>query len=367
VLREWIADGTLTPGSELPAERLLAERLDVPRTTVNRAVTELMEEGLVRHNGGYSRLIAGKARVGLAADTVLILAPPIERSDLPPLGGSDQATLGALQHARTYGWHGLVVDTRSVSLENIGNLVDRPWRGLIVGPILLGSRIALEPMLSVLDRFRGAGVPVVGLDDELHPYGYDVVVPDHEAGAYELTKRLLAEGCRRPAQQVAASDERPWTLARRQGYRRAMAEAGIAEPAPVIAPNLAPIDGEGAAAFEAQARQQIGFLIDRFGPTASERPDALLALNDGFALILAHALRLLGCDPERDLRLVGYDALTEALPDAPYETFRPYLTVDRDVYGCGVELVRLLRERLRDGPEAPAKRILVPPRIISHG
>lgn len=360
LLREWIADGTLAAGSELPSERSLADRLDVPRTTVNRALSELMDEGLIRHEGGYTRTIAGKPRLGFAADTLLILAPPIDIATPGPNGGNDQATLGALAQARVMGLHGMVVDTRQLSLDEFAALAERPWRGVVVGPILLGSRIPIEPFLGALERYRAAGIPVVGLDDDLFTYGYDVVSPDHEAGAYAVTQRLLAAGVKQPIFHDLGTPQPPWLKARYAGFVRALNEAGVDVPQDLIVPEISSLDDDH---FTLAARHYVGFLIERFGSTIEHRPDAIVAINDHFALRLAHSVRLLGLDPERDLKIVGFDANADGIEDSQYEHFRPWCSVDRDMYACGMALTRLIRERQRLGP-GEAKRILLPPRLV---
>lgn len=358
ILREWIADGTLAPGTELPSERSLADRLEVPRTTVNRAITDLMEEGLIRHEGGYTRTVAGqRPRTGWAADTVLILAPPIERAEPTPAGGNDQATLGALNQCRSHGWHGLVIDTRRISMEELANLGEAGFRGLAVGPILIGSRIPRDAMIESLQRFRQAGIPVVTLDVDLRDAGFDLVLSDQEEGAYLLTRRLITEGSRRILFHHFLGEQPSWLQARRRGYQRAMDEAGVE-----ILPDLGIPDLPGDLEPLAQARSYVGFLIEHFRD--QPRPDALLAINDHFAVILSAALRLMGIDPVAGLRLCGYDGNAAAIHPAGLDPFIPWASVDRDMYGCGRALIRVIRERLRD-PKAAPQRVCIPPCLLA--
>lgn len=358
VLREWIADGTLAPGSELPSERSLADRLDLPRTTVNRAISDLMEEGLIRHEGGYTRTVTGQVpRTGWAAETVLILAPPIERGEPTPLGGNDQATLGALNQCRAHGWHGLVIDTRHISLEELTRLSAAGFRGVAVGPILIGSRIPRDAMVDCLQTFRTAGIPVATLDVDLRDAGFDLVMSDQEEGAYQLTRRLIAEGSRRILFQYFLGDPPAWLQARRRGYQRAIDEAGLE-----ALPDLATPDLPGELEPLAQARSYVGFLIEHVGDRA--RPDALLAINDHFAVILAAAFRLMGIDPVEGIRLCGYDGNAATVHFAGLDAFTPWASVDRDMYGCGRALARVIRERLRS-PQAEPQRVCVPPRLLS--
>jgi GntR family transcriptional regulator len=51
-LAEQINDGTLAPGAQLPSERSLCERFGVSRVTARRALTALVEDGLVVSSPG---------------------------------------------------------------------------------------------------------------------------------------------------------------------------------------------------------------------------------------------------------------------------------------------------------------------------
>ncbi|WP_433799974.1 GntR family transcriptional regulator [Actinomycetospora sp. CA-084318] len=62
-LQQMIADGELPPGGRLPNEAELATRLRVTRPTVRRAVSHLVEQGvLVRRRGAGVRVVAPSVR-----------------------------------------------------------------------------------------------------------------------------------------------------------------------------------------------------------------------------------------------------------------------------------------------------------------
>lgn len=62
-LQQMIADGDLAPGARLPNEAELAARLRVSRPTVRRAVSHLVEQGvLVRRRGAGVRVVAPSVR-----------------------------------------------------------------------------------------------------------------------------------------------------------------------------------------------------------------------------------------------------------------------------------------------------------------
>ena len=65
-VREGIRTGAWAPGARIPSESELVERLGVSRMTVNRALRELAQEGLLRREAGVGSFVAErKAESGL--------------------------------------------------------------------------------------------------------------------------------------------------------------------------------------------------------------------------------------------------------------------------------------------------------------
>ncbi len=354
-LREWIADGTLALGSELPSERDLAERLDLPRPTVNRALAELMEEGLIRQGQGRSRFVAAAPSAGIVGQTVVLLAPPLGDDHQPQsTGGIDWIVTGAQAAVRAHGWHCLTIEIRSLPTTELMALAGGGYLGLLLGPVGIGSRSEPEEFVPVIAAFQAAGIPVVAFGDEA-PGLLDRVVPDHRRGARALVATLVAAGHRR-LWQVAerGAGVLPWWVERRAGYEEGMRDAGL-EPLPVI--ELPPAFDEGD--FAERALAMVGHLLPAIGPTAHQPADVLLALNDHHALLLARACRLLG----RTVPIAGYDAMVADLKDLAEEPGGPQWTVDPCWWDCGRALVQVLAARRRLGPDAPLQRQLVTPRV----
>lgn len=58
-IRDAITDGRLQPGDQLPAERDLAHRADVSRVTIRKAVSELVQAGLIEQRRGAGSFVKG--------------------------------------------------------------------------------------------------------------------------------------------------------------------------------------------------------------------------------------------------------------------------------------------------------------------
>ncbi len=61
VLRRWIDSSNLSPGHRLPSERVLAKELGLKHNAINRAMSRLLGEGVVRRDG-YKLFYAGAVK-----------------------------------------------------------------------------------------------------------------------------------------------------------------------------------------------------------------------------------------------------------------------------------------------------------------
>lgn len=216
----------------------------------------------------------------------------------------------------------------------------------------------------ILQRFRGHGVdgvvlcPAVGtapgLPGRIGGWGMGLVQalrevgpPTDYAGADYIAavglamRHLVGQGRGRVAflsvgARTSAREER---LA---GFARALAETG-ARDAGIVEADLT---------WEGAARSASRILA------LEGRPDAVLCFNDVLAAGLMAGLRRAGCEPGRDLAVVGLDDLPLA-----QLTFPPLTSVAMDAPDIGRRAARLLARRLAD-PGAPPGRDIVAPRLV---
>ncbi|MBB3655081.1 DNA-binding LacI/PurR family transcriptional regulator [Rhizobium sp. BK650] len=137
------------------------------------------------------------------------------------------------------------------------------------------------------------------------------LVPDEEAAAAEVTRHLLAAGRRR-----VAFINLPGLLAgdlREQGFRSALAEAGLA-PVAVLPAVRRPIYSDRAPSL---VLPHVTALMQ-----AAERPDAILCGNDRVAMEVYAALRRVGASIPNDVAVASFDNQVEiaARLDPPLTT-----------------------------------------------
>jgi LacI family transcriptional regulator len=120
------------------------------------------------------------------------------------------------------------------------------------------------------------------------------VVPDEVTGGYRATRRLLDAGHTRVG-FINLDPVIPAAIGRREGYERALREAGITPDPTSVIPGYATADGGYAAACE---------LLDR---TGAGRPTALFCGNDRMAMGAYDAIKERGLRIPHDVAVVGFD------------------------------------------------------------
>lgn len=361
-VRRMIQEGALLVDDPLPSERALSASLEVNRRTVRAALEQLRAEGRIVTEGGRSR-VAGEVALpdhgGLMTDAILVLTP--DRPDPRGLAYALSATTGiglaASDAARRAGYHAISLHPGRLEPEKVGRLMRTRPAGVVMTDIAAESRL-LEAFLTAATANR---VPLVAYGNHERFHRVDRVASDHEAGSYQLTRWLIEQGARRIL-WVGSMDRRLyWVESRLRGYARAMAEAGL-EALPPDLPGATIDASAGRETFDLAARLFAGYLAPHF--LTGQPVDAIMAVNDAEYFSVAAACRILGREPQVDVRIVGYDNAWHGYPQRAWEPTRPLATVDQNHLGVGAELVALLRERIESGTGEPRLRLLAPKLVV---
>ena len=165
---------------------------------------------------------------------------------------------------------------------------------------------------------------------------------DNEAGAVLAVEHLLRGG-RRQVATVAGPQDMSAGIGRLTGYRRALADAGVAADEELVAYGDF---GEESGADAATA------LLAR-------RPDldAVFAASDLMALGVLRSLASHGRTVPGDVAVVGFDDSPSARHSVP-----PLTTVHQPVEAMGLEMVRLLTARMAGEPVE--QRVVLDPHLV---
>lgn len=145
-------------------------------------------------------------------------------------------------------------------------------------------------VVEVPQRLRA--VPTVLLDARSDDPGVPSVVPDEVLGGETAVRELVRHGHRRIG-FITNVDDIPATRGRLEGYRRALAEADIAEDPRLVVSETS----DAAGGYRAALR-----LLQ-----AEPRPTALFCFNDRMAMGAYRAAAELGLRIPDDLSIVGFD------------------------------------------------------------
>ena len=349
-IRAAIASGQYRPGEIIPSERALAERFSVARKTARAVLIELEKEGLLVCHPGSSRRVAqrrgsSRALMGrtVAFFSELFRLPP---QSSPGVGTDAQIDMAARATIEQAGYHVLIVSRSALEHHSAGEIAaDAP------AAIAISSYVAEAKESQVLVQVsKTAGIPLVVYGTAGRFGNFDRVIADHEDGAYQLTKLLLAEGRRRILPFWGTPNELSWLDLRLRGYQRAMTEAGLA---PLPAVRTHGLDGlEGTAeGFHAAVHSMAGYLVNALA--GAEPVDAIMTVTDNDAIRTSAAVALFGKEPNKDVLVVGYDNKWSHLKEREFCPYLPFATVDKNNVEVGRALGQLLLDRL--GGKLPAE------------
>ena len=230
--------------------------------------------------------------------------------------------------ARERGWSVLISATeyeRDRETDAIDSLLSRDIEGLV----LTVTNPDDSPALDLLEREK---VPYVLVYNEPLAKPRPAVTVDNASSTRQLTERLVAFGHYRicyVAGRFASSDR---SRRRYEGYREAMAAAGI-DAAPVI-------EVDYLAATEDHRRD----LANRLA--SAGEPTALMCSNDLLAISIIAALRQLGYRVPEDISVTGFDGIALGSMLSPVLT-----TIDQQPTKLGLQATRWLISGLEQDAE----------------
>jgi len=180
---------------------------------------------------------------------------------------------------------------------------------------------------ALLELIAAAGLPCVCLETRPDPrFGFDSVLFDSVCGAHAATSYLLGQGHRRIG-HLAGDALYESARARREGYERALAEAGVS-----LDPRLV----QGGSWDPTSVNDAVRALR-----AVPDPPTAIFAANDSLAFRAVEVLRADGCRIPEDVAVVGFDDIPlaqEMMP--PLTTMRiPLAEIGRRAAARLLELV----------------------------
>jgi GntR family transcriptional regulator of arabinose operon len=351
-IRSRIASGEWSANSQLPTEAELEEVLKVSRVTIRQAFSAAVEEGLVVRLAGKGTFVSGKE-----------LGATIVKEDgfvgyiVPHLSSSFnvQILLGVETIIRNAGFHLIFCNSEgNLSKENelIQNLQINHMAGYIIQPVYAQTKDR------AISRVITAGGRVVFIDRDIPGSRADAVMSNHLEAGQKIVQHLIDQGFKEIVYLAHEPIKLPSISDRFSGYQRAMQECGLKARPPFLVGDPVEMgylqDGHPITIDEKAAIEKIASFL-----SSSDRPEAIVAMNDLVAMLVLDAAEKAGLHIPSDLTVVGFDNLECA-------DTRDITTIAQQPYEIGSEAARLLLRRIR-GDREPARRILLPTQLIIRG
>jgi LacI family transcriptional regulator len=294
-----------------------------------RVEAELKRQGYVYHRG------AANLRRKVSSGVALVINDLSNPFFAEFAAGVDEA-LATAGYVTLLGSTGESVERQRAVLAS---LLEHDPAGIILSPAEGSDGTQLRSLV-------GPRTPVLVFNRELQTSksdtGWDFLALDNVHGAHLATGHLIARGHHRIAFFGGHRDSSSCRQ-RREGYRAALAEAGIT-PEPQWLVECAPT--------RLEAARQVGALFVR-----DPAPTAAVCYNDAVALGLIAGLSTRGRRAGHDFAVTGFDDIPEAAVSAP-----PLTTISVDPRARGRQAADLILQRLRE-PGTPFATTIAPVRL----
>lgn len=321
-LRNYIKEHHLTAGDKLPTEMQLVEKLGTSRITIQRAIRELQQQGIVRRVQGGGTYIAGETQEAEEEKEIQFI--PFVLANENDYTGALDYIQGADAYLSNHSYYLTVHSSHKNAQEEcevIKRLVEDGSKCIMIQPCSSSENFSLY------FQMMQKGVEFVFVDRIPQHLVANLVVCDNVNGGYMATRHLIKCNARR----IGFVSMEPVSIAyslvqRKAGYEIALQEAGI------------PYD-ERYVQFGELGDESMR-IVDRL-LKLPEPPDALFCANDVTAVEVLNYLQSIHMEVPDDMILIGFDNLSIAQSAAI-----PISTIDQPFFKIGYEAARIARKLL---------------------
>lgn len=339
LIKDYVTDKIeskeLVPGQQIPSENEFAHILNVSIITVRKAMSELVNEGIIYRVKGKGSFIAETPKEENRANSKF-LALILSGRDV-----NDSSYMRIIKGIRMYLMqkdYSLIIEfsEEDMQLERkiIENLIEKRIDGFLL--------YSHEPEIS-LESFRllkSKHIPFVAIDRFLNSFPMNYVAANNHDGAYEAIEYLLSLGHEKIA-FVSFDKYLNTEKDRYEGYCNALINSGIN------------IDKEIVYLDEV-------FDKEKFIAQAKNKDfTAVFAVNDLRALELLDICLSNGIEVPKDISIMGFDDSEEA---TKYSKI-PLTTVSQSFEKIGFEAAKVLAKAVEENNYEHTK-LLLPTKLI---
>ena len=276
--------GEIERESYLPSEKELGSIFNVDRMTIRKALSMLVDEGLVEKRAGIGTFVKGTSVEGDNAkdiNNILIVFPnPDNTSEQIDHVFRSSLLFTAEKECRLMGYNSIFTqDAKSSNLSDLTN--GNKFKG-----ILFTSSVKM----SLLQECLMSKTPAVIIDNVFE--GITSVISDNDSGIRQALRCFKAMGHTRIAFITGAQSYYNADI-RLASFKNAMSEMGLTFPKEYI--------GVGNWTYEGGSQAMKGFM------RLAEPPTAVLSSNDAMAIGAIHSAQALGISVPEGVSVIGFD------------------------------------------------------------
>lgn len=333
-LLNYIKEHHLKAGDKLPTEMQLVEALGISRITIQRAIRDLQQQGVVRRVQGGGTYVA-EGTVEQEEDKEIQFIPFVLTNNKDYTGALDYIQ-GADAYLSNHSYYLTVHSSHRNAEEErevIQRLVEDGAKCIIVQPFTFSENYFLY------FQMMQKGIDFVFIDRIPRNLVANLVVCDNINGGYQATRLLIESGAKR----VGFVSLEPITTAysleqRKTGYQLALQEAGV--------------QYQEAYVQFADTGDEVKGIVDGL-LALPEPPDALFCANDVTAVEVLNYLQSIHIDVPNEMMIIGFDNLSITQNAAI-----PISTIEQPFFKIGYEAARIAKKLLNGERDYVAQEIL---------
>lgn len=369
-LRSKIREGTWPIGMMLPSRRTLAKEYGVSPITIERAITPLISEGMLRADDRRGTFVAHAVMPSLLTPDPTpapvetfpgAVGSPVRPPVSLPRSSTSAATVGIVaalylfnhDHLELHNfWIRLMVQALEQTFSDSGHRTcfynrvqgqGQPPRSLsdalkealadgVDAIAIIGLGLAPQEVDDSLAILNEREFPVVCLTSGELQRPVPHVFFDNQSAGYDAAQRLLRNGCREIL--FLSPFTTSWVQERLKGIHAAIEHAHLPRTALRIYPNVMH------AWIQEEDPQVLGYAAARAFLATGQVPAGVICANDGLSFGFLEAAAERGLKAGRDFAMVSFD-------DHPDARARQLTSLRPPMEAMGQEASRLLLQAMR--------------------
>lgn len=325
-----------TPEDRLPSRPFLCKKLDTTRTTLDKAIRELEEEGFLISKKGSGTYVAGLLEGGTSPiGNWGVIVPNVMEEIYPGL------VRGAENVAQRYGVNTIICNSDNdpdKQEQYVKRLLLSGVSGMIIVPVVSND---IRVNFRLYNQLASAKTPFVFCNRSVEGINVPTVTSNDFYGGYIAAKHLIAHNYRNIA--YIAKLKYKTSIDRCQGYLSALMEQGLPINRKLIR-------------FDSDCYRAMKDLIE-----SSEALDAVFCFNDEVAQKCYQAISESGKQISDDIGIIGYDN-TDTCKMLPV----PLTSVAYKNYEIGEKAAELLWGMINHQPLLDFEYYLFQPSIVER-